>query len=36
LDKATYILNNAVKAGIATDGWDYDGFWYDAEDIMGQ
>lgn len=26
-EKAVYILNNAMKAGIADDGWEYDGFW---------
>jgi putative transposase len=26
-EKAAYILNNAMKAGIADDGWAYDGFW---------
>jgi putative transposase len=27
LEEAIYILNNAVKAGLAEDGWEYDGFW---------
>ncbi|HEY7908608.1 MAG TPA: transposase [Thermomicrobiales bacterium] len=26
-EKANYILQNAVKAGLAEDGWQYDGFW---------
>jgi len=26
-EKARYIVNNAVKAGLAKDGWEYDGFW---------
>jgi len=26
-EKAAYILGNAVKAGLAQDGWEYDGFW---------
>jgi len=26
-EKALYILNNAVKVGIADDGWEYGGFW---------
>lgn len=26
-EKARYILNNAVKAGLAEDGWQYLGFW---------
>ncbi len=29
-EKATYILNNAVKAGLVADGWAYDGFWCDT------
>lgn len=29
-EKAVYILNNAMKAGITDDGWEYDGFWCDA------
>jgi putative transposase len=28
-EKATYIFNNAVKAGLVEDGWEYDGFWCD-------
>jgi len=31
-EKAIYILNNAMKAGIADDGWEYDGFWCGAEE----
>ncbi len=30
-EKALYILNNAVKAGLVADGWEYQGFWYDHE-----
>lgn len=30
-EKAQYILNNAVKAGLVEDGWMYDGFWYDSD-----
>jgi putative transposase len=30
-EKATYVLNNAVKAGLAQIGWDYDGFWCDQD-----
>jgi putative transposase len=30
-EKAIYILNNAVKAGLVEDGWMYEGFWCDAE-----
>lgn len=30
-EKAMYILNNAVKAGLAADGWEHDGFWHDSE-----
>jgi len=26
-EKASYILGNAVKAGLVEDGWVYDGFW---------
>ena len=26
-EKAAYILNNAVTAGLSEDGWEYDGFW---------
>jgi hypothetical protein len=26
-EKANYTLQNAVKAGLAEDGWQYDGFW---------
>ncbi len=29
-EKATYILNNAIKKGLIEDGWEYDGFWCDA------
>ena len=35
LEKATYILSNAVKAAIVEDGWTYDGFWYDVGDVAG-
>jgi REP-associated tyrosine transposase len=35
LEKATYILNNAVKAEIVEDGWTYDGFWYHGGDMAG-
>jgi putative transposase len=31
-EKAGYILNNAVKAGIVSDGWEYDGFWCEPTD----
>jgi hypothetical protein len=30
-EKAQYILNNAVKAGLIEDGWAYDGFWWDSD-----
>jgi putative transposase len=30
-EKAAYIFNNAMKAGLAEDGWDYDGFWCDPD-----
>jgi putative transposase len=30
-EKAGYILGNAVKAGLVTDGWEYDGFWCEAQ-----
>jgi len=30
-EKALYILNNAMKAGIVDDAWEYDGLWYDHE-----
>jgi hypothetical protein len=29
-EKARCILNNAVKAGLADDGWEYDGLWWEA------
>ncbi len=35
LEKATYIVNNAVKAEIVEDGWTYDGFWHDVGDVAG-
>ncbi len=28
-EKATYILHNAVKAGLVSDPWEYDGLWAD-------
>jgi hypothetical protein len=31
-EKARYILNNAVKAGLVEDGWNYDGFWSESEE----
>lgn len=31
--KANYILQNAVKAGLAEGGWGYDGFWCDVMEI---
>jgi putative transposase len=31
-EKANYILQNAVKAGLVDDGWEYDGLWYDANE----
>lgn len=34
-EKAAYILNNAVKVGLAEDGWAYDGFWCDNADVAG-
>ena len=34
-EKARYILNNAVKAGLVEDGWAYDGFWCDVGDRAG-
>jgi len=27
LEKANYILGNALRAGLVEDGWLYDGFW---------
>ncbi len=33
VEKAAYILNNAVKAGLAEDGWTYDGFWFRDGDV---
>jgi len=30
-EKAQYILNNAVKAGISADSWTYDGFWCESD-----
>jgi hypothetical protein len=33
VEKATYILNNAVKAGFVEDGWEYDGFWCQDGDV---
>jgi hypothetical protein len=30
-EKAVYILNNAVKAGLVEDGWVYEGFWSDLD-----
>lgn len=33
IEKATYILNNAVKAGLAEDGCLYDGFWFREGDV---
>jgi putative transposase len=30
-EKAAYIFNNAVKAGLVTDGLAYEGFWHDLE-----
>jgi hypothetical protein len=30
-EKATYILNNAPKAGLVSDAWEYDGLWVDQE-----
>ena len=29
-EKAQYILNNAIKAGLVEDGWEYDGFWCES------
>jgi REP element-mobilizing transposase RayT len=34
-EKAEYILNNAVKSGVAADGWEYDGFWCEHADSVG-
>lgn len=28
-EKATYILNNAAKAGLVADVWEYEGLWYE-------
>jgi REP element-mobilizing transposase RayT len=30
-DKFTYIIGNAVKAEVAKDGWEYDGFWCEGK-----
>ena len=31
-EKAMYILNNAAKAGLVNDSWEYEGFWYEHDE----
>ena len=33
-EKSNYILTNAVKSGLVTDGWLYDGFWCEGMQRM--
>jgi REP element-mobilizing transposase RayT len=35
-EKATYILSNAVKAGLVADGWEYDGLCCEGMDTEGE
>lgn len=30
-EKANYIFNNAARAGLVQDAWEYDGLWWDSQ-----
>ncbi len=34
-NKSTYVLTNAVKAGLVEDGWEYDGLWCEGDNRGG-